>query len=109
MKVCVHQHLELKLLGTLIAHLQFSLQGVLGQGYTVNKSELIGPCLAVLFAQHAVRQTEVQLDSLAIIRLSGGLSKVFPCGVASKAVLGKGGGSVVFGGRAEDLLMGEIY
>lgn len=107
----MHEDLELKVLSTLIAHLQLSLQRGLCQSDTVDKSKFVRPSFAELLAQHGMRQAEVQLHSLvalAISRLGGGLAQVFPVRVTGEAMLRKGGGGVVFRRRAEYLSITKI-
>lgn len=108
-QISVQQNLEFEVLLALVLHLQGGFETLLGQGDTVHQTKLVRPRLLELFAQHRVRQTEVQLDRiiafLAVFSegLGRGLAQKLPVRVPCEAVLREGGRSVIRGGRTEDL------
>lgn len=88
----MRKDLELKVLLSLVAHLQSRLQGVPCEGDTVHQTELVRPRLTELLTQHGVRQSEIQLDGnlpRVLGRLGRRLPKEFPVGVACESMLRK--------------------
>ena len=107
----MQQHLELERLLALVANVQHSLEAILAQCNSVDKTELVRPCLLVLFRKVGGAKTKVKLDRVVAAlgqgpRLGRRAAKVLPSGVTSETVLRKGASCVVFGRRAESLLQG---
>jgi hypothetical protein len=69
-EIVVKQNLEVEILVVLVLHLQGCFQTLLGQGDTVQKTELIRPSLPEFLTQHSMRQTKVELDRIITILLS---------------------------------------
>ena len=63
-QIRMHQNLELKVLSTLILHLQRRPQSLFVQRNAVHKVEFIRPRLAELLAQHRMRQAKVKLNGV---------------------------------------------
>lgn len=105
----MHQNLKLKVLTTLVLHLQRRSQSLLAQCDTIYQTKLILPRLAEVIAQHRVRQTEIQRDRVVTLfavppqRLRPGLAQKFPARVPGKAVLRQRGRGMVLRRRAEVL------
>lgn len=91
LQVRVHQDLELEVLLALIGHLQRGCQRIFGQSNAVDKPKLIRPSLPKLLAQHAMRQSKIQLHSqIPLSRLGRRLAQEFPVRVAREAMLWQG-------------------
>lgn len=58
----MHQYLEVKILTTLVLHLERRLQTLLGQSNAIYQPEVVRPCLLEIFCEHGAGETEVQLD-----------------------------------------------
>lgn len=108
-QISMHQHLKIKVLGSLILHLERSPETILRKGDTVQQSELIRPCLPELLAQHGMGEAEIELDGIVAVllvfsqRFGRRLTEELPVRVPREAMLGERGGRVVLGRRAEDL------
>lgn len=105
----MHQNLKLKVLTTLVLHLQRRSQSLLAQGDTIHQTKLVRPRLAEVISQHRVRQTEIQRDSVVAFfvvppqRFRPGLAQKLPARVPGKAVLRQRGCGMVLWRRAEVL------
>lgn len=58
----MQQYLELKVLATLVLHLQCRSQPFLAKRNAIHETKLEGPCLAEVIAEHCMRQPKVELD-----------------------------------------------
>lgn len=105
LEVCMQQELELEALLTLVAHVDDSLQAILGQCDAVDQRKLQRPCLPRIIAELGAAQSEVELHRVGTGSVLGGrLAQELPPGRPREAVLGQGGCGVSRLGRgAEDL------
>lgn len=91
----MHQDLELKVLATIVLHLQRCSQSLLAQRDAVHERELVWPRLAESLAQQRMRQSKVELDGVIAFFpvLPQGfrrrLSEKLPVRVSGEAVLGQ--------------------
>lgn len=83
-QVRMQQHLELKVLATLVLHLQRRPQPFLAERDTVHQTKLVRPRLAELIAEHRMGQPKIELDRVVSLfpvlaeRLGRGLAQELP-------------------------------
>lgn len=81
-QIGMHQDLELKVLATVVLHLQRRSQSFLAQGDAVHERKLVWPRLAEVLAKQCMRQSKVELDR--VIPLFPVLAQGFRRGLAEK-------------------------
>lgn len=65
----MQEYLELKVLTTLVLHLQRRPQPFLAESDTVHQTKLVGPRLTEVIAEHCMGQPKVELDRVVSLLL----------------------------------------